>query len=142
MRREDDTRQAQTQTDAADTSECLYCIFHPRCHVSSGVVSQTRLSRRGRLERARTLVVCFHSSVWVGLSAACVREGGFKSATLQLRGLHQAVDGAFDARLSEQKGASDWRGCVCVFMCVSINLSPRATYQPLPCQPNLEQPPP
>lgn len=72
----------------------------------------------------------------------CVREGGFKSATLQLRGLHQAVDDAFDARLSEHKGASDWRGCVCVFMCVSINLSPRATYQPLPCQPNLEQPPP
>lgn len=26
-------------------------------------------------------------------------EGGFKSATLQLRGLHQAADDAFDVRL-------------------------------------------
>lgn len=143
MRREDDTRQAQTQTDAADTSECLSIVLfilgvtsHPEWSARHGSAEGVASSAHARLWSV--FIILFGCDF---LRRACVREGGFKSAPPP-RPSHQAVDDAFDVRLSEQKGASDWRGCLCVFMCVSINLSPQATYQPLPCRPNLVQPPP
>lgn len=85
MRREDDTRQAQTQTDAADTSECLSIVLFILGVTSHPEWSARHSSAEGVASSAHTRLW----SVFIVLFGCDFlrREGGFKCATLQLRGL-------------------------------------------------------
>ena len=124
MRREDDTRQPQTETDAADTSEYLSIVLfilsvtsHPkwsaRHGATEGVVSDTHTHTCTHTHRHT------HASIFMILFGVSFRwcvhvpNGGFTSATLQLGGplikQRMMLLKFFFPPLSKRKGDFDWR---------------------------------
>lgn len=91
MRREDDTRQPQTETDAADTSEYLSIVLfilsvtsHPKWSAGHGAAEGVALNTHTHACMWRIFMILFGVSF---CKCIYVPEGGFASASLQLGGL-------------------------------------------------------
>lgn len=145
MRREDDTRQPQTETDAADTSEYLSIVLfilsvtsHPKWSAGHGAAEGVALNTHTHACMWRIFMILFGVSF---CKCIYVPEGGFASASLQLGGLIKLWMMLLKFFLFFSLSGKGLEGAG-VAVCMCINVSPQATYQTSPCYPNLQQPPP
>lgn len=100
MRREDDTRQPQTETDAADTSEYLSIVLfilsvtsHPKWSAGHGAAEGVALNTHTHAMH----VAYFHDSVWcVFLWVYICARGWVCICLTPARRTYQAVDDAFE----------------------------------------------